>query len=87
MVVVLEETDVEHSMPEYVSKVLDEFADLMSDELPKTSENKLAKGKKYFTKVDLQSMYWQIRIANDEVKTIVVTSYGSFEFLVMHFWF
>ena len=36
----------------------------------------------YFTKLDLRSGYWQVRVAEgDEAKTTCVTRYRSFEFL------
>ncbi|KAL0451423.1 UNVERIFIED_CONTAM: Transposon Tf2-12 polyprotein [Sesamum latifolium] len=41
---------------------------------------------KYFTKIDLRSSYWKVRIKEgDEAKTTVVIRYGAFEFLVMPF--
>ncbi|KAL0344339.1 UNVERIFIED_CONTAM: RNA-directed DNA polymerase [Sesamum angustifolium] len=47
--------------------------------------DKLTKAK-YYTKIDLRSGYWQVRVARgDEPKTTCVTRYGSFEFLVMPF--
>ncbi|KAK9148304.1 hypothetical protein Scep_007061 [Stephania cephalantha] len=43
-------------------------------------------GAAYFTKLDLRSGYYQVRIAAGDVpKTAMVTRYGSFEYLVMPF--
>jgi hypothetical protein len=40
----------------------------------------------YFSKLDLRSGYWQVRIPEgDSPKMTCVTRYGSFEFMVMHF--
>ena len=47
--------------------------------------DRLAKAR-YFTKLDLRSGYWQVRIVEgDEAKATCVTRYGSYEFLVMPF--
>ncbi|KAL0393056.1 UNVERIFIED_CONTAM: RNA-directed DNA polymerase [Sesamum radiatum] len=47
--------------------------------------DKLTKAK-YYTKIDLRSGYWQVHAARgDEPKTMCVTRYGYFEFLVMQF--
>ncbi|GKV44052.1 hypothetical protein SLEP1_g51279 [Rubroshorea leprosula] len=47
--------------------------------------DKLGKAR-WFSKLDLRSRYWQVRIAEgDEVKTICVTHYGAYEFLMMPF--
>ena len=43
-------------------------------------------GARYFTKLDLHSGYYQVRITEgDEYKTACVTRYGSFQFTVMPF--
>ena len=43
-------------------------------------------GAKYFSRIDLKSGYYQIRIANEDVEnTACRTRYGSYEFLVMSF--
>ncbi|GJS42271.1 putative nucleotidyltransferase, ribonuclease H [Tanacetum coccineum] len=47
--------------------------------------DQLGKGR-YFTKLDLRSGYYQVRIAEeDEAKATCVTRYGSYELLVMPF--
>ena len=43
-------------------------------------------GARWFTKLDLRSGYYQVRIVEEDVPKITcVTRYGSFEFLVMPF--
>jgi hypothetical protein len=44
------------------------------------------KGSKYFSKIDLRSGYYQLRIHSEDMpKTVFVTHYGQHEFTVMHF--
>ena len=44
------------------------------------------KGAKYFSKIDMRSGYYQLKIwLNDIPKTVFVTHYGQYEFTVMSF--
>ena len=45
------------------------------------------KGDKYFSKIDLRSGYFQLKIRESDIpKTAFVTRYGQFEFTLMSFW-
>ena len=55
--------------------------------LPKIDDlfNQL-KGAKYFSKIDMRSRYFQLKIRESDIpKTAFVTRYGKFEFTVMSF--
>ncbi|KAI5339230.1 hypothetical protein L3X38_018502 [Prunus dulcis] len=87
------------SVPKAVEIAIKKFADVMPKELPKTLPPKievdhaielesdlfdLLGGAMHFTKLDLRSRYYQVRIAlGDEPKTACVTRYGSYEFLII----
>jgi hypothetical protein len=44
------------------------------------------KGAKYFSKIDLRSGYYQLKIRSEDVlKTALVARYGQYEFTVMPF--
>ena len=44
------------------------------------------KGAKYFSKIDLRSGYFQLKIRESDIpNTAIVTRYGQFEFTVMSF--
>ena len=68
-------------------RALNKFTIKSKYSIPLVAElfDRLSKAK-YFTKLDLRSRNWQVRMAKgDEANTTCVRRYGSFEFLVMPF--